>query len=635
MKTTLSTSVDAWVNEIKPLVNYGLAVYLRVTALANNISRAFIHFTHRFEKGSTVVSGKLRLYTQAAWSAGPHVLTVKLITSKWVERGIGQITYAVQPTVGAGSATLTVDAGAAGTPINTLIEIDVTALLQTVASGTAFYGFRVTVNTASVKPFHSSEGVKPAYRPSLFVEWTTAPGKPINLKPSGGRITALTAPTLSWQFVDARGEKQSEYQVQISTDSAFATVDHDPGYLASENWQHDLGTTAFTLADATVYYWRVRVKDNYGLASPYSDTASLKRDTHGVLTITNPSSGSPIVEETTPVITHTFTGETQEAMRYVLYEQDAGGVYQKIYDSGIRATADLDFTLPENLIRKAATNYRIDVYAFDTEDREATPDDPIYVRAQRVFTFVRSVIPTPVSALTAAGGTGDSHPGVVLEWTRASTPDFWAIKRNGVYLTSRLAGADAFVSGTTYRYTVWSARPNRASTYEVEAVTLNGGLYKHSQGDPTVVYTHKTIGRWLIAPSKGIRVFFAGRDAIEMPIADSGEVYIVPGRRDPVTIFDTTRGYEGSLDGTLDEAFGIASQTWRDRLETLRGLLPTTEIRLLVGDQNIPITIDPNSLVLTHIGQWRWRASLTYRQVYGPKGTDGQPRDEYTVVLER
>ena len=47
---------------------------------------------------------------------------------------------------------------------------------------------------------------------------------------------------------------------------------------------------------------------------------SFKRDTKGTLTLTNPASGTPVVEEPTPPISWTFTGETQASYQLTIVE---------------------------------------------------------------------------------------------------------------------------------------------------------------------------------------------------------------------------------------------------------------------------------------------------------------------------
>jgi hypothetical protein len=72
------------------------------------------------------------------------------------------------------------------------------------------------------------------------------------------RLTT-TSPTLSWEYSDAEGDSQAQYQIQVTTDPSFGSITH---------W-NQVGTSGATsatyagqpLSRGVTYYWRVRVKD--------------------------------------------------------------------------------------------------------------------------------------------------------------------------------------------------------------------------------------------------------------------------------------------------------------------------------------------------------------------------------------
>ncbi|MGE5646570.1 MAG: family 78 glycoside hydrolase catalytic domain [Acidobacteriota bacterium] len=101
------------------------------------------------------------------------------------------------------------------------------------------------------------------------------------LAPTGLRCEYLTdpmgidtlQPRLSWVLNhSARGQKQSAYQVVVSTDAAFSAPVWDTGKLASAQ-STQVAYAGKPLASGVTYYWKVRYWDKDGAASPYSATA--------------------------------------------------------------------------------------------------------------------------------------------------------------------------------------------------------------------------------------------------------------------------------------------------------------------------------------------------------------------------
>ena len=88
--------------------------------------------------------------------------------------------------------------------------------------------------------------------------------------------------TLSWQYSDSDGNPQDSYQVVIDNDSDFSSPEIDscnPALSGGVNTcQPFNGSWSYTplpnLAWDAHYYWKVKVKDNQGNWSEYSDTKS-------------------------------------------------------------------------------------------------------------------------------------------------------------------------------------------------------------------------------------------------------------------------------------------------------------------------------------------------------------------------
>jgi len=85
-----------------------------------------------------------------------------------------------------------------------------------------------------------------------------------NLNPSD-QAWAVAPPPLVWASVDPDGDASVGYEVQVASDAGFTSVVATSGAVSSplETWR------APGLSDGR-YYWRVRVRDEYGVGSAWS-----------------------------------------------------------------------------------------------------------------------------------------------------------------------------------------------------------------------------------------------------------------------------------------------------------------------------------------------------------------------------
>lgn len=308
-------------------------------------------------------------------------------------------------------------------------------------------------------------------------------------------------------------------------------------------------------------YWIVRTQDVNGLASSWSVPAEFTQAAKGTLAISNPPNGG-YVEETTPPITSTLTGQAQDAIAYMLEEQQSDGSYKQVWSSG-RFTASaadgtaFSYDVPAGKLTKNGTNYRLTVWSYDTVDREATPGDPVYVAAQSVFTFNRSTVPAAVGSLTVT----PQGPGVQLAFSRSTQPDYFALRVDNVLVFDRLDPVALNTGTGTYGLLFYGATPNESHTFEVEAVVTDAGVLKHSESNPTVTLTPGVLAMWLVDDSEAPYATNAaphvvridGQDSQDFTIGETSNAYYPIGRRDPVTIVDAIRGLEGTVSGTITD----------------------------------------------------------------------------------
>ena len=201
--------------------------------------------------------------------------------------------------------------------------------------------------------------------------------------------------------------------------------------------------------------------------------------------------------------------------------------------------------------------------------------------------------PSTMSAAVYNDGTYDT-PLVIITLTRATQPDYWCVKLDGVEYDSRIVASTTFVSGTTYKIYFWGAKPRVTSTLEVEAVVLSAGVYKHSTGNPTTTIKTQFIGIWVADPGtaavQGKMVGIFGKEEVALALSEIATTYDVQGAQSPVRLTDTGQGYRGSVGGK------VFSKSQRDDLLALKVLSRTQDLQLVVGDLSFPIRMEDTSV---------------------------------------
>lgn len=569
------TAIDAFVRQDRADDNFGDDTILRVRGAGTSVQRrSFIHFARPFPLGVTILEATLRVYHSGTWS-GTTTLTATRVTQSWKE---SRITWQNQPTIDAAEAEDDVLAGGAN---GTERAFDVQAMMQAVADGASWFGFRLAVDLDTLYTLHSAEAANADMRPTLEVVWVDAPQAPTGLRPSDGRSVTPTKPVLTW---DAGEDEQAESHIEISTiDDFTGALSYDSGEVANTLPFWDMALTGWSgIASGQDRYWRVRVANTAGVWSEWSESAHFTREPPGSLSITNPGVGGT-VEETTPPIDWTFTG--QESYRVILQEVVAGGgTLLDRYDSGRIVSAATVHTLPAGVLNTGRT-YRVTVQVWDDFDREVTAGEVIYVEATRDFTYARSGTPTAVTSLVA--DTTPGEPQVSLEWVRAAQPDWFALVVDGVIVLDRIDPAEVKVGATTtYTMEYWGAIPREAHTYEIEAVVLDAGVLKHSDGNATDTATTVPIGIWIADPTDSSAVQLLDQENADLGIGEMATVYFPIGGRAPVKITQGIRGYEGGVSGTL---VGPTAQADRDLLLEIKGRM--TSVRLILSDLNLPVIL--------------------------------------------
>jgi hypothetical protein len=579
--STLNTYLagrDTYVDQATPNRNFGTLPKMHVAATASAIKNGFLWFARPIPNNSLVINGSLLLRLKGAgWAGGPHTITVKRITAPWKEN---TVTYNAQPTVTAtNQATLAVTAGVDGQ----LVTIDIKNMLGDVAASGAWYGVQITVNTTGTKTFHASESAIRAYRPRLNVTYNLPPDPPDKLFPDTGVGIAATKPILKWEFsTPTDDEDQASSQVQISTDPTFASTFYDSGIVANTATHWDTSLTAMgALTDNTVYYWRVLVRDSQAAQSGWSDVATFTRRSAGVLTITVPAADGTSISDTTPSITHTFTGRTQQSARYRLYNLEADGSWTLIFTRPRAVDAALVYTFPIGYVAVLGETYKVQLDVWDDQTR---PEDE-YVRQERTMIFDGNAGVTAPTALVAT----IVGPHVHLTWQRATTPDFWGIWVDDVMIPDGdVLGSDYFVSGTTFAADIWVAKAGAVRTIKVRAKTTGTG-YSTSI---SATVTPDAAGIWLVDTDTGVEVQILGKDEATTTLDEDLNVINVLNSPEPIFLYGQIRGLVGSVSGLLVADDTVTAATWRARFEQFKSKRrKSSTVRLIYGRRNIPVRI--------------------------------------------
>jgi hypothetical protein len=309
------------------------------------------------------------------------------------------------------------------------------------------------------------------------------------------------------------------------------------------------------LADGATIFWRIQFWDSAGLPSGWSDAASFSRDGKGTVTINSPSSGTPTVEDATPPILWSFSGETQTAYELIL-NWTVSGIAKRWTSNKVTST-DQSVTIPPGVILHQGVTYTLTVRVWDAKLRTETVGDPIYAEASRDFVFTPGATTGVTTLVVTQPG---PEPLAQLQWTRATAPDYFNIKRNGKQFKSNILPETLFVSGTTYRFVDgYHPDPHRPITHEVQAV-VNGVASSTNNVVSTVLQSN---GIWLRPYETSEWLFMSGREERVFKIANQTSVLeSLDGKKTVVT--QALGGFEGTIKAELINQYGKTAQEWRD-----------------------------------------------------------------------
>jgi hypothetical protein len=619
----LDAARAAWTSEAATGTSFYDRPTLALDGAGSDEKRAYLWFPNPIGPlGEQVLSAELRLYLANSWS-GTITITAKRITETWKQRTVKWGSAGNTPAVtSTNSASVAVTNGSAGD----LVTLDLSAMLEDVANGAAWYGVRLELDSGSGR-LHSPLAATVTYRPQLVVDLSVLPDAPDNLRPDGDNYaTEDEFPVFKWAFgsgdVNAY-QAQSRVLVSYTEGDASQGDAYDSGWVTNDvsNWDPEDDVPAF--ADSDDLYWVVAVRDQNGLESPYSEEAHFQRQAKADLMIADPAVDDDDVEDSTPTITWYHDGAStetdQKLVRIRVYEGTGNELGDLLYERPWAAqTQDEDengnpvgydsYTIPSTvpsrrgdgapIISTPNAKYAVEVAVRDSYSR---PDSE-YASDTRYFDYVPGTSVTAPTNLTATAT--PPFPYVNLAWSRASTPDYFVILRDGVAI-AEVEGEDVYDSGTSYSWRDYTALPGVSYTYSVRAKTTGTGV--SAAASATAVAT-APVGVWLCydagvaGTATDIVVCILGDNRIAHALAERSETFEPLNRRDAVRIVSRIGGFHGKVSGTLSggwQSFDIDDLL--EDIETVFAQHSTDTLRLVFGKRNIGVNVG-NLVIDQHPG---------------------------------
>lgn len=567
---TAANGSDTWVRDDHPNRNQSGGNTLRLQA---SHRRGFVHIPVTNIRGRTVLSATLTGHVKSGFAS--QTITARAVTSSWAA---GRLTWNNQPGTGVGVAT-TLGALSDGDAAN----LDVTAVLQGVANGTAWRGLRLSTDaaTADTSNWYTFDASGASW--TLTVALSDTPEQPSDLRPNIGSV-ASSAPVLAWSFTDLGGDSSEQGAFKVQADPAADEVSpaFDSGWVTSGEPQYDLSSGAFTpLTAGASTQWRVMTRDAAGNASEWSDWAAFTYTANPTLTMDSPTGGA--IGDATPDIVAHLTGETLTQWRVRVLS--ASGDIR--WDSGLNDGA-IAVTVPKRndegvrVLKRDDATYVIQVRAWGDVPRAVAVGHPAYVEALTSIVFDDDLgVTAPDSFTVVPASAGD--PRSVFTWHRTSAPDAILLIRDGE-IVERLDSDDWSVSAGVYTWTdTGLATPYVTESWTVRAVV--SGVRSHASN--AVDYTSLVQGVWLIPDSANPIKLETKASIDQFAVLDRRAIYKPLNTGTNVSIVYGFEGASGTFTGLLSDDLNQTNAV--ARLTALRADVAATP--RLVWGISIPVEL--------------------------------------------
>jgi len=377
---------------------------------SGNVYRAYLKFTMDYTSMVTITQARLYMrrcaVTHIDADSSNSVRVRKLTATPGnTQGGSAEGTWSSSALPKAAVASTTTNQSAAttlGTTSGTWYYIDITAMAQAWLAGGTHYGVEVKAESetsnANAWEFYSKDSSSDPY---ISVTYTTnvIPSQPtINSPASGTRIAGPSA-TYNFTHVDSDGDALLNYDIQVSTDSTFASVTHWNAASQTAGISGNIVNIAHggsALSRNTWYYWRVATRSATGTTGvgPWSGTKQFYINNLPTATLTDPATTGYLGHMVytagsgwaSPRLRVTWSysdvdSDAQASYQVVITSSTtAGGSYSAFYDSGVVNSADNSIAIPATFIE--GSFYKTYVLVKDAYGEWSTAQQNIIVRAR-------------------------------------------------------------------------------------------------------------------------------------------------------------------------------------------------------------------------------------------------------------
>ena len=376
---------------------------------SGNVYRAYLKFTMDFTSMVTITQARLYMKkseTHIGVGASNSVRVKKLTATPGnTQGGSAEGTWSSSASPKAAVASTTTDQSAAttlGTTTGNWYYIDITSMSQAWLAGGTHYGVEVKAESEASNTnaweFNSKDSSSDPY---IEVTYTTntIPSQPtINSPASGSRIAGPSA-TYNFTHVDSDGDALLNYDIQVSTDSTFASVTHWNAASQTAGISGNIVNIAHggsALSRNTWYYWRVATRSATGETGvgPWSGTQQFYINNLPTATLTDPATTGYLGHMVytagsgwaSPRLRVAWSysdvdSDAQASYQVVITESTtAGGSYSAFYDSGVVNSAATSIDAAATFIE--GRFYKTYVLVKDAYGEWSTAHQDIIVRAR-------------------------------------------------------------------------------------------------------------------------------------------------------------------------------------------------------------------------------------------------------------
>lgn len=449
-------AIDSFVSELYPSTNYGRQGNLSIGDPVGGERRIYIKPIRPGGAANVenkLINATLKLRQRGAWAAGTHTVTVRLLAEKFYESdstgSSNGVRWSNKPdgrATGSGTTLAALSFSVTGgQPDKTEHEFELATIFNNaITNGWVYHGIAVTVDTADVKSYYSTEYSVSTLRPMFRWVWALRPLKPTALHPAAARSAVDPLFQANFNF------QAASWQLQVDTTDDFASPINDiteTGVGQSKLYYDASEDGAWvSLTNNVAYYWRCRFTSSAGLTSPWAAATAFSIKAAPVVAITSPATATET--DPAPTISYDFTPGAAHASgqkenfvsvrrwgdgRWIqpVYDQKTGkwnNGWQRNWTAGTGGT----FQVPTGELR-TNEKYLVIVRARDTQTRDDCATDRDYAQDTAIFTLDTDEATAGVATLTVTQKVTNKKTGNppinILRWTRGSTPDRFRISR--------------------------------------------------------------------------------------------------------------------------------------------------------------------------------------------------------------